>query len=889
MHEQHGTQAQYAAEKQAKIAALRAQHGMNKKVEDPGGSTGIIPLPVHGTKRMGVEGPTGDGPLYPRIRELESKLDTESNALISMRIKFQQQSTEVRRLTALLDEKTAEVAQHVRVIATQSEEVDVLRASKGAELSSQKMMEIACNIPGFIIESARHGLNCSGIFEGQPKQTALATKILAQLNPCFIPRYIIVECNRSYKDVYAFLRKSYGASLPDLSSLESVKDKKRVVVDYFRVNCVAYTGTDANEFIDPYVTTAFGMTLCMDELGMRQYLSSEEMEQEYFKGWVETDGVRSADEMAHLSAVVRADAPQSQCASDDDEEASCPPGWRRNVKVSTGGRVYYTYSGPNGVTVNSRRKMMKSAVVQHTMLIPLSPPASPAPQEEPPMEKVTPRLATVARLQGLSPENRGNFHSVAQLFNSLVPLSPLLTRTKSLFLSLAAGGVFRGAPVEEAMPIVPLSRVAFNSKKEEEFAKQTAAIAAWRIYTGRKFERFMMGDNELDYWQVPSHDREGVLMKAYRANAGPSGANLDRTRNMLISFTKYKTESRIAADMQWPAGSGLIMAFISWRQNKTKSDKLGVSIPADIKASFVRCRLVGMQHQVKLDGAVLYNTCRKGVPLGGSEAAASTSIRMTCHWEDRIVNCKHEASLHALKCMVLMCHLSLRSIEFKRSKMRRAHYKGERIVNLIVSLSKQGAVDMWAGMHPYGFLGRFDWFEAFDDSMQEYDFIMHAMNWEVGHVGDVSRATINWGVMADDKMFAQVVHWCFLDSGLSAACITENKFTGYSPRHMYTNVAMACQWNNEAEDGCGRWRAAFHAAARDELRRMAERYASDEAMGRQLRLRKCVVVAVTSLVLKYYRYTSLSLMPDFDILCESAAFATSSFKGMLGGAQSIEL
>lgn len=505
------------------------------------------------------------------------------------------------------------------------------------------------------------------------------------------------------------------------------------------------------------------------------------------------------------------------------------------------------------------------------------------------MEKVTPRLATVARLQGLSPENRGIFHSVAQLFNPPVPLSPLLTRTKTLFLSLAAGGVFHTAPVVDATPVVPLSRVEFHSKKEEELAKQTAAIAAWRIYTGRKFERFMMGDHERDYWQVPLQDRENVLIKSYRANAGPSGANLDRTRNMLISFAKYKTESKIAEDMQWPAGSGLIMAFISWRQNKTKSDKLGVSIPADIKASFVRCKLVGMQHQVKLDGAVLYNTCRKGVPLGGSEAAASTSIRMTCHWENNINTCNHEASRHAFMCIVLMCHLSLRSVEFKRSKLRRAFYRGERIVNLVVSLSKQGAVDMWAGMHPYGFLGKLEWFEAFDDSMQHYDFIMHAMEWKVGYVGDVSKATVKWGVMADDKMFAEVVNWCFLDCGLTAACIKDNKFTGYSPRHMYTNVAMACQWNSEAEDGCGRWRAAFHAAARDELKRMAERYASDEAMGRQLRLRKCVVVAVTALVLKFYRFTSLLLMPDLDILCESSAFATSSYKGMLGGAQDINM
>ena len=83
--------------------------------------------------------------------------------------------------------------------------------------------------------------------------------------------------------------------------------------------------------------------------------------------------------------------------------------------------------------------------------------------QTPPMEKVTSRLATVARLQGLSPDERGSFHSVAQLFNPPVPLSPLLTRTKTLFLSLAAGGVFHSTPVEDAQPVVALSRVAFTA------------------------------------------------------------------------------------------------------------------------------------------------------------------------------------------------------------------------------------------------------------------------------------------------------------------------------------------------------------------------------------------------------------------------------------------
>jgi hypothetical protein len=891
MSAQPDTLASFTAQKLLRVQALRLQAGISNNVDGPGSKRSSDVNDSVSTKRQTVEGPTGDGPLYPRIRQLEAELQGKGSELVSMKLQYDQKDTEVRHLKDLVSQKEEDIAKHLNGMADKSRELDELRASKGINMSNMShptsLVDIACNMPGFIIEATRESLVGSGMFEGQAKQPALPGKILAQLNPCLVPRYAIIEVARNYKDLYVFLQKNYGAVLPDITLLDTTsKVKRNIVVDFFRVNIAAYTGSDVTEFMDPYVEVAFGMTLCMDTSGMRQYLSDDEMKMEAFKPYMVTDGTRSAEEMAHLS-VLGTEVVTTPGQTDD--EGDCPPGWRRNTKVSVSGRIYYTYSGPNNVIVNSRKKMMKSAVVYTVPPVQSLPPSSPVPQETEPVEKLTPRLETLTRVQGLTPEQHRGFNSVSQLFHSAEPLSPCLTRTKALFLQLASGGVWNQAKPVVVQPTAALSRVAFKSKAEEEFAKQTSSIVAWREYTCRKFERFMMGDNERDYWQVPAHARESVLMRAYRANAGPSGANLDRSRNMLISFTKYMSQSRIPEDMRWPAGSGLILAFITWRQDKTKSEKLGVSIPADIKASFVRCKLVGMQHQIKLDGAVLYNTCRKGVPVGGSDAAASTSIRMTCHWEDKINSCKHEASLHACICMVLMCHLSLRSVEFKRSKMRKAHFKGARIVNLIVSLSKQGAVDMWAGMHPFGFLGKFDWFEKFDDSMQKYDYIMHAMEWEVGYVGDVSRATMKWGVMADDRMFADIVHWCFLESGLSAACIRENKFTGYSPRHMYTNVAMACQWNSEAEDGCGRWRAAFHAAARDELKRMAERYASDEAMGRQLRLRKCVVVAVTSLVLKYYKFTSLSLMPDFDILCESADFAVSSFRGMLGGAQNIEL
>ena len=60
------------------------------------------------------------------------------------------------------------------------------------------------------------------------------------------------------------------------------------------------------------------------------------------------------------------------------------------------------------------------------------------------MEKLTPRLATVARLQGLSPEQRGGFNSVNQIFSPTAPVSPHLTRTKALFLNFNLHQVVHG-------------------------------------------------------------------------------------------------------------------------------------------------------------------------------------------------------------------------------------------------------------------------------------------------------------------------------------------------------------------------------------------------------------------------------------------------------------
>ena len=144
-------------------------------------------------------------------------------------------------------------------------------------------------------------------------------------------------------------------------------------------------------------------------------LTDAEMKMGVFTGWNVNDESQLPEETSHLEVFASETLPDSACPTDDDEAVTYPPGWRRNTKVSTSGRIDYTYSGPNNVDVNSRVKMMKSAVVYDAPPTPRSPPSSPVPQEGPPIaEEVTPRLATVARLLGLTPEQRGVVRSVNQ-------------------------------------------------------------------------------------------------------------------------------------------------------------------------------------------------------------------------------------------------------------------------------------------------------------------------------------------------------------------------------------------------------------------------------------------------------------------------------------------
>ena len=76
------------------------------------------------TKRMSVEGPTGEGPLYPRIRQLELQLEAKGSELVGMKLQYQQKSTEVRQLKEMVTEKESEVVKHLNSTADKSRELD---------------------------------------------------------------------------------------------------------------------------------------------------------------------------------------------------------------------------------------------------------------------------------------------------------------------------------------------------------------------------------------------------------------------------------------------------------------------------------------------------------------------------------------------------------------------------------------------------------------------------------------------------------------------------------------------------------------------------------------------------------------------------------------------
>ena len=192
MNGQPNTVASFAAPKALKVQALKLQKGISTSVEESGSSK--RPFGVHETvdehpKRVIVEGPTGNGVLYPRIQQLELELAEKGNALVGMKLQYQQKATEVRLLTELVTTKESEIAQHLSNMADNSKELDELKATRGSSYfpPPNSFMDIARNIPGFVIESTRSALVCSGIFERQPKEPAFPGMILGQLNPSGCP------------------------------------------------------------------------------------------------------------------------------------------------------------------------------------------------------------------------------------------------------------------------------------------------------------------------------------------------------------------------------------------------------------------------------------------------------------------------------------------------------------------------------------------------------------------------------------------------------------------------------------------------------------------------------------------------------------------------------
>jgi hypothetical protein len=105
-------------------------------------------------------------------------------------------------------------------------------------------------------------------------------------------------------------------------------------------------------------------------------------------------------------------------------------------------------------------------------------------------------------------------------------------------------------------------------------------------------------------------------------------------------------------------------------------------------------------------------------------------------------------------------------VEFKRSKLEEVTFKGKPIVSLLISLVKNGTTSMWAGMYPVGFLGPLLWYAKFLMHGKSFKFICHSMRWD-GPLGDVSKASMVWGEIMSDNHFDKMIHWCFLDAGVS--------------------------------------------------------------------------------------------------------------------------
>ena len=99
-----------------------------------------------------------------------------------------------------------------RITVDRDKEIKELKMNTHFNDSDSKL-GIVCKLPNFVVESAHGAFTGTGLFQGRPKQVEFAGSILAPLNPCLIPRYIILESNRTYKDVNTFLQHNFGELL----------------------------------------------------------------------------------------------------------------------------------------------------------------------------------------------------------------------------------------------------------------------------------------------------------------------------------------------------------------------------------------------------------------------------------------------------------------------------------------------------------------------------------------------------------------------------------------------------------------------------------------------------------------------------------------------------
>ena len=702
---------------------------------------------------------------------------------------------------------------------------------------------------------------------------------LRMFNAAMVTRELVMEAlsyqakNQKVKLLYNFIDKS-GCVQPSFELLEGNHEEKlKQLLSYWRVMHAMYEGVCTAELATAFECKAFDRQLFTVQGVLRKYAAVPVDDT-----WVKDEVGRCMiefDKGKHSTSLRYKPIGRTQRVNE------LPPQWTKVGMNASGKRPYYVFHGPQGSKAQSCAGAWRMyAKIASTCPPDLAPtrPQSPVPalNSTPEILAETPRFrASRKSLHMATPDAMSLGHySITTLIPSPGP-SLAARELRSHALRLMQHGAFSPAP--KVVPTIvtltsEMSLCSLPSQRAEDEAKQSQEIAQWRAATGRQFEVSMF-KTQHSFEQTPLAAREDIIITKYKRSAGPDGANIQRARTTLKSFEDYCKMQHVIS--KYPVGGGLMMAFIQYRQKITKSTAGGRSIAPSLKGTFVS---MGMHWGVHIDFddcPVIFNTCtRPGVE---STPASSVSIRMVCSWEHGAIHAKSEAARFAFRTAVIMCHMSLRSKELLRASVVNDSY-----IRVLISLTKTGDINMWAGMHPEGFLGELVWYTDHLKLLEGKQYLFCHFQWAEGKPGDIAAATLCTHMRGRTKCLSAVMRWCFIQSGVTEEQISALKFTGYSPRHLYPNIATTLEWNADAQDECGRWTSAFDAPDREKCRRMAQRYASDSARARQLKLRMRVVCAVRELILAEHHYTALSLLPDFDALTDSDRYVSSQFAGMYG-------